>query len=192
MKRHRAATFEQALDAARSGEGWAFELLYKSHAQPITAFTTVRGAEDPEAITNDVFLKAFRALASFSGGEPEFKSWLFSIARNLLIDAYRQSTRRPKISATLDIPHRSVASAESDALTSMSAARVAELLSCLSDDQREVITLRLVTDLTLRQVAEITDKPITAVKALQRRGMRRLQKELGAEWSPNKPHQRFP
>ena len=175
-----ASTFEHVLVAARAGAGWAFDHLYKSLAQPITAFAAVRGAEDPEGITNEVFLKAFRALTSFEGSEAGFRSWVFSIARNPLIDAHRLSTRRPQISSNT-VPEESAESAESEALDSLSIEGVSDILSCLSDDQREVISLRLVADLSLKQVAEIVDKPITAVKALQRRGMRRLQKEIGRE-----------
>jgi len=184
VKPQSATTFDHVLEAARSGDGWAFERLYKSLAQAITAFATVRGAEDPEGLTNDVFLKAFRALNTFEGGEPEFRSWVFSIARNALIDAHRLAARRPRISERDEIPETAVESAETAALHSMSTQNVADMLSCLSEDQREVIALRLVSDLTIKQVAAIVDKPITAVKALQRRGMRRLQKELGDKGSP--------
>jgi len=184
VKPQDATTFDHVLDAARSGDGWAFERLYKSLAQPITAFATVRGAEDPEGLTNDVFLRAFRALDTFEGGEAEFRSWTFSIARNALIDAHRLAARRPLISGRDEIPESAVESAETAALDSMSVQNVADMLSCLSDDQREVISLRLVSDLTLKQVADIIGKPVTSVKALQRRGMRRLQKELGRKGSP--------
>jgi len=179
VKPSNARTFADVLTAARSGESWAYDRLHRQLARSITGFVTVRGAEDPEAMTNEVFLKAFRALDSFDGEEPDFGSWVFSIARNALIDGHRRSARRPQLASRADIDIEVSPSAEAEAMDVLSMERVTSMLASLSDDQREVITLRLVADLSLAQVAEIVGKPVTAVKALQRRGINRLQKEIG-------------
>ena len=178
MKPSSARTFADVLAAARSGDSWAYDRLYRPLARSITGFVTVRGAEDPEAMTNEVFLKAFRAIGSFEGEEPDFRSWVFSIARNTLIDNHRRSARRPQIADHSAVDIEVSPSAEAEAMDVLSMERVTSMLARLSDDQREVITLRLVADLSLAQVADIVGKPVTAVKALQRRGIRRLQKEI--------------
>jgi RNA polymerase sigma factor (sigma-70 family) len=52
------------------------------------------------------------------------------------------------------------------------------LMSILTSDQRDVIALRIVADLPLAEVAKIIGKPVTAVKRLQARALRRLQREI--------------
>jgi RNA polymerase sigma-70 factor (ECF subfamily) len=172
--------FASAVAAARAGQGWAFERLYRWLAPQVTSFAVARDADDPEGLANEVFLRAFRYLDRFSGGSGAFRSWIFTIARNQLIDAHRAQARRPQL-ADATLPDGQVEAAETLALQSLGAQRVGRLLATLSDDQRDVILLRVVADLSLEQVAAVVDKPVTAVKALQRRGLRRLQSEVLAE-----------
>jgi RNA polymerase sigma-70 factor (ECF subfamily) len=67
---------------------------------------------------------------------------------------------------------------EDDALVRLGTARVRELCARLSVDQRDVLLLRLVAGLTVEQVAETVGKSVGATKALQRRGLAALQREL--------------
>jgi RNA polymerase sigma-70 factor (ECF subfamily) len=174
------SVFSAMLTEAINGQGRGFEGLYRWLAPQVTRFAAARDAEDPEGITNEVFLRAFGQLDRFGGGSNSFRAWIFTIARNLLIDAHRARSRRPQV-ASNDVPERTVPGAEVEALDLLSAQRVTRLLALLSEDQRDVILLRMVGDLSLRQVAAIVDKPLTAVKALQRRGLRRLHDEVLAE-----------
>jgi RNA polymerase sigma factor (sigma-70 family) len=71
-----------------------------------------------------------------------------------------------------------VPSAEAEALLEMEVAAVRRLLAGLTDEQRQVLTLRILGDLTVEQVAGILGKRPGAVKALQRRALRALEKNL--------------
>lgn len=171
--------FPDVLAAARAGDSAAYGRLYHAHAGEIVAFAAARGARDPDAVANDTYLRAFRGLERFDGDAADFRSWVFAIARNVVIDAHRHESRRPPVADGSRHRDRAGApSAEAAALTAMGAERVEEVLSVLTDDQREVIALRLVADLTIAEVSRILDKPETSVKALQRRAMRRLQREI--------------
>lgn len=171
--------FDDALAAACAGDGSGFDWLYNSLSGRVTGFAVGRGADDPEGITNEVFIKTFRTIATFEGDETAFTSWVFSIARNQLIDAQRAAQRRPQRSdRQVAAGALVVASAESSAIARLGNVRVDEMLACLTSDQRDVITLRIVADLSLLEVARIIDKPISAVKRLQSRGLKRLQREI--------------
>lgn len=165
------------VDAARRGEPHGFDAIYRWLAGPVTGFARGRGAEDPEGIANDTFLRAFRALDRFEGGGDELRSWVFAIARNLIVDAHRSSRRRPQ-EVWAPPPEQAVPSAEVTALARAGHHDLLDALDCLTDDQREVIVLRLVADVSLAETAEIVGRPVTAVKRLQARGLRRLQKEI--------------
>lgn len=169
--------FVEALASARQGEAAGFDALYNAFGGPVAAFAGSRGAADPEGVTNDVFVDVFRSIGSFAGDLSGFRSWVFTIARHRLIDEHRRTQRQPPVADT-PMVERALPSAEHGALANLGNERVAKLLTSLTDDQRDVIVLRIVADLSLAEVAEIVDKPITAVKRLQARGLRRLQTEI--------------
>ena len=166
-----------ALAAARRGDTSGFDALYNELGGPVTAFAKARGATDAEGITNEVFIDVFRRLDSFTGDYSGFRSWVFAIARNRLVDAYRRDQRQPDLTNAPSVGS-ATPSAEHVALEHLGDARVGEMLNRLTLDQREVIVLRIVADLSLAEVAVIVDKPVTAVKRLQARGLRRLQQEI--------------
>ena len=174
--------FSRLLDAARAGEGWAFEELFRTWSGPVTGFVRARGAVDVAGIVNDVFLRAFGALHSFEGDEAGFRAWLFAIARNRVIDEFRTEARRP---VTIDLDSATVAVAAGDVVEDaerhLGDERVLRLLETLTEDQREVLTLRFVADLTVDQIAEVTGRRRGAVKQLQRRALRRLESVLEAD-----------
>ena len=79
---------------------------------------------------------------------------------------------------------RTSPSAESLASDTLGAERVEALLAVLTVEQREVLVLRIVADLTVEQVAEVVGRRPGAVKALQRRGLARIKQVLLAERVP--------
>lgn len=165
------------IEAARRGEAAGYEWIYRWLAGPVTAFARTRGAADPEGITNETFLRAFRSLDGFSGTGHGFRSWIFSIARNQLIDAHRAAQRRPA-ELLAPPPEETSEGADVVALEAIGTGDLDTALATLTADQREVIVLRLVADLSLAETAEIVGRPVSAVKRLQARGLKRLQKEI--------------
>ncbi len=168
-------SFDELLSAARAGEEWAFDELFRTWNPPVTGFVRSRGVSDVEVVVSDVFLKAFAALHSFHGTESGFRAWLFTIARNRVIDEVRKDDRRPKTAALGDWVGPVAGDVVDDADRRFGDDRVVELLGFLTDDQREVLTLRIVADLTIDQIAEATGRRRGAVKQLQRRALRRLE-----------------
>ncbi|WP_026874561.1 RNA polymerase sigma factor [Jiangella gansuensis] len=167
------------LAAARSGASWAFERLYAELAPAVAGYLRLQGAAEPEDLTSEVFLGVFAGLSGFDGTETQFRSWVFTIAHRRLIDERRRAVRRP--ATPTDDPvllDRPGGDAEADAIDAIGLRRVLELCATLSPDQREVVVLRIVADLTVEQVAEVVGKSPGAVKALQRRGLGALRKKV--------------
>jgi len=88
--------FDPVLDAARTGESWAFQRLYDWLAAPVAGYVRGAGVEDPDGLVNDCFLRVFGGVERFEGTEVRFRSWVFAIAHNLVIDDRRRRARRPK------------------------------------------------------------------------------------------------
>jgi RNA polymerase sigma factor (sigma-70 family) len=183
VRQHLGASFPEVLDAARADAPWAYQRLYAAYGGPVATYLRAQGAEDPDSLTNDVFLRAFGNVANFEGDEARFRSWLFTIAHHRLIDDRRRRARRPQ---RRDEPIEeteeggAAAPAEERALANLGDEAVTRLLGRLSPDQRDVLVLRIVGDLTVEQVAEAVGKRPGAVKALQRRGLASLRRLIEA------------
>lgn len=171
--------FANVLAAARLGAEWAWRRLYLDLAGAVVGYLRAHGAADPENVAGEAFLGMARNLATFEGDEEAFRSWAFTIVHRRLLDERRSRRRRPtRPTDPADLPDVSGGDAEHDAVGSLTTAEVAARLAQLSPNQRDVLTLRVIADLSLKQTAELLGRTTGAVKALQRRGLERLRQDL--------------
>ena len=178
--RGRGEKFDGVLGAARAGKGWAWEAIYRDLSPVVLGYLRAQGVPDPDDLTAEVFLQVVRDIRRFEGGEGEFRGWVLAIAHNRLVDERRSLKRRPAdVLPVKEIEDSEVAgSAEEHALAKISDKRARQLLARLSDDQQSVLLLRILGDLTVAQVAAALGRTPGAVKALQRRGLAALKREL--------------
>jgi RNA polymerase sigma factor (sigma-70 family) len=183
---HLGDAFEPVLAAARTGEGWAAERLWRSLAPAVAGYLRAQGASEPEDLTSEVFLGVFRAIGTFSGDEPGFRSWVFTIAHRRLVDDRRRARRRPPPSELSpgDVDRSPGRSAEQEALRRVGTERVRDLCDQLVPDQRDVLLLRLVAGLTVEEVAHTVRRSEGAVKALQRRALCAVRRNLDRQGVP--------
>ncbi len=166
---------------ARTGSPEAFAGLYERLAGQVAGYLRSRGVPDVEDATSEVFLAVFTGLERFEGDGEMFRAWVFTIAHRRSVDRWRRAGRGPALEPLDDAPPTLVPSAEDAALASLGDDRVRELLDVLSPDQRDVLLLRVVADLSLEQVAGVLGKREGAVKALQHRALERLRRHLGGK-----------
>jgi RNA polymerase sigma factor (sigma-70 family) len=174
--------FKATLAAAREGDEAAWQRLFRSLAPALLGYLRASGAREPEDVLSETFLQLARDVGRFAGDERGFRAWAFSIARNRLIDASRSAARRPSdpvehvpepIEASMHAPD-----AAEQALSRIGADEVRDVLEALSPDQRDVLLLRVLGDLTVADVARALGKRQGAIKALQRRGLAAAEREL--------------
>jgi RNA polymerase sigma factor (sigma-70 family) len=144
---------------------------YRAWAPAVLGYIRGQRVADPEDVLGEVFLQVSRDLDSFEGGEADLRRWVFTIARNRVIDRQRRATRRPEV-LVVELP----VEADEPPPDPVDPTLV-EALGRLSEDQREVLLLRFVADLPLEDVATLTDRSIGAIKALQHRGLQRLRRD---------------
>jgi RNA polymerase sigma-70 factor (ECF subfamily) len=180
-----ADAFPAVLLAAQSGASWACTNLWVDHAPAVTAFLRARGSYEPEDLTSEVFLAVFDQLERFRGGEAEFRTFVFTIAYRRLVDELRKRSKRGHdVEWSDELDARRSPSAEHEAIENLTDASARAVLDGLPPDQRNVMVLRIVADLTVEQVAEILGKRPGAVKALQRRALQSLRKKFSAGRTP--------
>ena len=100
------------------------------------------------------------------------------IARNVVVDHYRQQTKAPETSLPETLPTSEESDPMFQAVLSERKQKLRQAMTILTEDQREIVTLRFLKGLNIRDVATATGKTPGAVKALQHRALRILADRL--------------
>ncbi len=166
------------LTAARLDAPWALRCLHDDLAPAVTGYLRLRGAAEPDDVASETFLQVFTRLDSFEGDERAFRSWVFTIAHRRLIDERRRRSRRPSATPISEEPEPVGGDAEEEAIQDLGSSWVSEVLRGLSPDQRDVIVLRILADLSVEEVASIVGKRTGAVRALQHRALAAIRRDL--------------
>lgn len=178
--------FDAVLAAARAGDETAWTELYDDLAPVILGYLTAQRAPSPEDLVSEIFLQIVRDLDSFGGDEANFRSWVFTIAHHRLVDARRHVARRPSDAAEAGTLERACEPTEfeGEVLDQITTEELSMLLDVLTEDQRNVVFLRIVGGLTLPEVGRVLGKQHESVRALQKRALAALRKELATRPYP--------
>jgi len=176
------AAFDSVLAAAVGGDEHAFALLWRELQPGLLRYLQVIAPGGAEDLASETWVDVVRGLGRFRGDEQSFRSWTFTIARHRATDQRRREVRRPAEPVPAErLPERAAADDPAAAAMEHLATRQAlALIAELPRDQAEVVALRVVAGLEVRQVARIVGKRPGAVRVLAHRGLRRLAKRLGA------------
>ena len=172
----------ELVSKAKEGNEPAFEELYQHYIVPIFRyiFFKVPSQKDAEDLTQIVFLKAWQALPDFQKKTNPFSSWLYKIAKNIVIDYYKK-----KKEITLDKPIEDLKQIKDEKANPVKiieqkekAEILGQLIKQLSDDQQEVIILKFIQGLSNKEMAQLMQKSEEAIRALQYRGLKALREKL--------------
>lgn len=173
---------EVAVSAAAAGDSGALRTIYEALSPRVIGYLTLRGAHDPEALTNDVFVRVLPRIGEITGGWQGLRAFTFSVAHGRLVDEFRSLARRP-VHQEYDAEDdpRTHASAEDQALERIRSGGVLDVLELLPDDQRSVVVLRVLGELTIRETAAAIGRSEVAVKKLQGKALATLRMLLSTE-----------
>ena len=181
-----ASSDESLLARYREGDGKAFEILYARHRQSLYRF--LLGLSGKPELADEVFQETWLSLIRSSSqpqGRATFRTWLFQIARNRLIDHWRKHGARQPLHDSYDEQFHAVSDDASDPEQLLNLIRDSErlesALQSLPADQREVFLLRAHGDLDLAQIASLTETPLETVKSRLRYAQQKLRRLLAEE-----------
>lgn len=177
-----ASNFRGNLRAAKRGDQDAFALLWKQFQPSLLRYLTIKAGPVAEDLAADTWFRVLRALPTFDGDEAGFRAWLFTMARNRVIDWYRGASRRFEYieHSQLDLVPATT-SVESDADEHSATQAALALIAQLPPDQSEAVMLRVVAGLDVATVAKIMRRSSGSVRVLCHRGLRRLQSALNGD-----------
>lgn len=159
----------------------AFGSIYDMCVQSIYRYVYFRvdSKHEAEDLTEDIFLKAFRAIGRYRHDESSVMAWLFTIARNTVIDHYRGNGRRMETPLTEELEAMLVDHvAEKDLEVLHLQADLKRAILMLTEDQHQVIVLRFIAGMSCAEVAQVLGKSEDSVKQLQHRALANLRRGL--------------
>jgi len=166
----------ELIQRAQAGDQAAYEALVREHEAAVfrLAYLLVGDADAAQDVAQDAFVRAYRQLDRFDPARP-FRPWVLHITRNLARN-YRRSLGRYVAAAQRLFAHapRAAASAESEQFQQQEARALWDAVRRLSAQEQEVIYLRFMLELSVRETAEVLNVPPGTVKSRQSRALRRL------------------
>lgn len=158
------------------------EAVYDALAPAVLGWFRAQRAPEPEDLTGDVFVSVARRLADFDGDDDALRRWVFTIAHNRWVDEVRRRSRRPAL-----VPDDGIEVATAGDDEEPLDPGLVLALAALTDDQREVVLLRHVADLSVADVARITGRSEGSVKMLCARALDALAAALAVPTVPTVP-----
>jgi RNA polymerase sigma factor (sigma-70 family) len=168
-----AAPPKWIIDRVRGAE---FESLYAEHAEPLLAFLAYRTGDRrlAEDLAADTFERVLRTRSRLDRRKSSAKTWIYTIALNLLRDHLRRDAARRR---TLDLtPAPEPDSAPFDRIETR--ATVQQALTTLNDDEREAVALRFGADLTFPEIAKVLGCPVSTAEGRTHRAVAKLREVL--------------
>jgi RNA polymerase sigma-70 factor, ECF subfamily len=175
----------------RDGDVRAFELLVTRHRKPLFNFILrfVRDTAAAEDVTQETFLRLVKGADAYER-QAKFTTWLYTIARNLCVDAARRGKHRKAASldapigdedgsaSLLDLVPDGGAAVDRQAQSKELRLRLQQAIEALPDEQREIFLLREVADLQFNEIANVIGCPENTVKSRMRYALEKLREAL--------------
>ena len=144
----------------------------------------VPGPQDAEDVTQDVFVRAYKALQTYPSEQVtalRLRPWLFTITINLCRNHARTRSRRPRQVALTSTDHPGGALTDEDAVNRLVIDEWRERLAKLPPRQRDAIVLRHVVGLKYDEIVEVLDRPAGTIRSDVHRGLDRLRTMITTE-----------
>jgi RNA polymerase sigma-70 factor, ECF subfamily len=176
------ARFAEVLDGVRRGDPFAVEEVFRELQPRLLRFLRSQESRAADDLAADVWTAVAATVSRFEGDWPDFRAWVFAIARRRLADYRRTAVRRRTdvVDAEAFGHHRAADATEDEAVERISGQQAAKLISSvLTGEQAEVVLLRTVADLDVDQVASLMQRSPNWVRVTQHRALKTLAKRLG-------------
>lgn len=167
----------ELISQAAEGNVQAFGEIYKSYLDRIYRYVYYRINDKmtAEDITEDVFIKAWKAIKTCKGKEKTFSSWLYRIAHNHLINTLRNSSR---ITSLRSQPAVEFIDSKQEIDTAIDHKELIKVISNLPENQRQVVILKFIEGLDNQEISRITGKKEGAIRISQMRALATIREKL--------------
>ena len=168
----------RAIELCKEGELQHFSVLYEVYFDKIYNFLYFRTLhkEIAEDLTSKTFIKALEKVQTFDKEKGKFSTWIFRIARNTLFDHFRTKKEALDIDEIWEIGERD--KTEDNIDTRDEVKKVEEQIRELSEDEQEVVRMRIWEDRSYKEIGEILKKSEGAAKMAFSRAIKKLRTKI--------------
>jgi RNA polymerase sigma-70 factor (ECF subfamily) len=177
---------------SRNGDRRAFAELVEMYKDKIyhLGYRMLNQRQEAEDVVQETFLRVYTNLDRYDENQ-KFSTWIYRIATNLCIDRLRK--RKPTYSIDAELTdsegtdwHAMLASEdpspETELILSETQQHIREAIESLPDKYKSIVVLRYLHDLSLQEISDILEMPVTTVKTRVHRGREFLRKKLESEY----------
>lgn len=163
----------ELLVQAKNGKKSALEVLYKTNFKYLHIFvrTKVNDIEITNDICSEAFVRAFENIDKFRE-ESKFKSWLYTIAKNLIYDWYKEKSKSSIYEEFMDIEVKIHEEKQDD---KKDTSEIKKILGALKDNYREVLELRFLSKLSIKETSQVMGLSESNIKVIQNRAIKKAQ-----------------
>jgi RNA polymerase sigma-70 factor (ECF subfamily) len=171
---------DNLIEQAKAGDGAAFGELYDRYHAQIYRFIYLKVGrrEEAEDLAHQVFLSAWLHMGAYARRGHPFSSWLYRIARNAVIDHYRTRRETQSIDEVDPENFAAVGDLEAKIAEALILSNVRRVLEDMKAEHQDIIIMRFVEELSLKETATLLGKSEGAVKLLQHRATHELKKRM--------------
>lgn len=172
---------DELVDRAIAGDPDAFASLFEITLPSIYRYLYGRSGDATlaEDLAQDAYMRAMRAIrTSFKGASTEFVAWMIRIARNRFLDHVKSGRVRWEVVVDETPVTLATGNPELEALDRVASGNLRNALNRLTPEQQEIVYLRFFEGLQIAEVASVTGRTEGAVKALQFRALRALERVI--------------
>ena len=172
------------VERAANGDIEAFGDLYHIYIERIYryVFYQVKDKSTAEDITEEIFVKAWKAINSCKGRGQTFSSWLYRIARNHVIDNLRRLQKRQSVEQSVEIEKMAeIGDPETEIEGGLERQELLKSIDGLPKNQQQVIILKFIEGLDNHEIGQVMGKSQGAIRVLQMRALATLRRELSSE-----------
>jgi len=183
---HQDATHEQLdvdvlVQKAKAGDAEAFGRLYDMHVERVYRhiYYRINNVADTEDLTQQVFLKAWRAIPRYKKTTSPFIAWLMTISHNLVIDFYRAKKDKVRLPDGV-VAEDPKSSPEVMAQAHFDQEKLRMAISQLHGDQQRAVLMRFIEGFSFAETADSLGKTEGATRVILHRALKKLRDILEA------------
>ena len=171
------------LQSAQRGDKKAIAELYDLHYRAVYnyIFYRVSDQQTAEDLSAEVFMRMLRKLPVYIDRGRPFLAWLYTIARNIVIDHHRVGEKQEIVPIKEDILEDQIRKPDQQVQDNQTADCFKKALELLPESQRQLLIFRFINEFSTPKIIQLLNKSDRAVRSLQHRALRSLEKVLAEE-----------